>query len=225
MLSKDQVLSAIRPLRLVFWGGLLCVIDAPPLAFGGPVPLRLDVLNDAAGMILVAVGVFRLARIRVHPPWNDHYGATMRWVRAVAMVGVAEAIVAQIVFSRPPLLEICLAGFRIVQVGTMVLLCLSMRWLCAEAGLPSARRSWDFTTGFFVCVWLIPLGLAFYFDFLALMSGKSSARDLGAAAYVIQAILAAPFVSLYVSTSRIAGEVRTRNDRGLSRAGPPQAAP
>ena len=159
-------------------------------------------------MILIAVAAFRLARLPVHPPWNDHYGSTMRWVRAVALVGVGEAAMRHVVFTHPTLLDISLAGYRVVQVGTMVLFCLSMRWLCARAGLASLRRSWDITTGMFVCVWLIPLGITFSCDFLSLMAGRAPVRELGAFKYVVQAILAAPFVGLYVSASRMAREAR-----------------
>lgn len=207
-LSSDDVLSAVRALRLVFWGGLLCVFDYTPVRVGGALGWRLDVFNDFAGMILIAIAAFRLARLPVHPPWNDHYGSTMRWVRAVALVGVGEAAMRHVVFTHPTLLDISLAGFRIIQVGTMVLFCLSMRWLCAAAGLASLRRSWDITTGMFVCVWLVPLGILFYCDFLSLMAGRAPVRELGAVKYVLEAILAAPFVGLYVSASRMAREAR-----------------
>ena len=208
VLTQGHVLSAIWPLRLVFLGGLLCTMDY--VALRGR-HWQFDLLNDVLGMVLIAVGVSRLARLPVHPPWSDHYGAAMRWARAVALIGVAEASMGHVVFAHPPLLDIALAGFRIVQLGTMLLFCVSMRWLCARAELPAARRQWDIATGFFVVLWLIPLGVMFYTEFLTLMAGRPAVRDLGAARYALQAVLAVPFVSLYLATSRLTTEAKSKH--------------
>lgn len=224
-LGKDEVLSAITSLRLIFWGGLLCVFEYPPARVDGAVGWRIDLFNDLLGAILIAAGVLRLARLPVHPPWNDHYGATMKFVRSIALLGVPLAAMGQVVFRQPPLLAISLAGFRIVQVGAAVLLCLSMRWLCAAAGLASVRRAWDITTGAFVCLWLVPLGGTFYLDFLSLMANKPPTREFGAFRYALQAILVAPLVVLYVSATLTAKRALEEARDGKSRAGPGDLPP
>ena len=168
--------------------------------------------------------MLRLARLPVHPPWNDHYGATMSFVRSIAILGVPLAAIGHVVFRQPPLLAISLAGFRIVQVGVAILLCLSMRWLCAAAGLASVRRAWDITTGAFICLWLVPLGGTFYLDFLSLMASKPPTRQFGAFRYALQAILAVPLVVLYVSATLTAKRALAGDRDEKARAGPGESS-
>ena len=65
-ISIGEIRRTILPLRLVFWGGLICVFD---LTFSQTVNgegWEFDVLNDFVGMFMITWGVFQLAKIHVH---------------------------------------------------------------------------------------------------------------------------------------------------------------
>src|SRR5436309_3272362 len=76
MISEFDVRSAITPLRLIFWGALLWIIDFRINGF--------DIANDLLGSILVAIGVVRLARINV----SERYNRVMGWVRLLVLISV-----------------------------------------------------------------------------------------------------------------------------------------
>ena len=63
-----DIRSAVRPLRLIFWGGVVWILDFKINGF--------DLLNDVVAALLVAVGVYRLARIDA----GERYGRVMEWV-------------------------------------------------------------------------------------------------------------------------------------------------
>ena len=74
-MNVDSVQRAIIALRLIFWGGLLCIFD---VTIGHTVNgrgFKFDFLNDALGAIMIAVGVFQLGAIQVH----NRYGTVMTW--------------------------------------------------------------------------------------------------------------------------------------------------
>src|SRR5678816_1930632 len=79
---------AITPLRLIFWGGLLCIFDVSFTQTSNGQGFKCDVLNDVVGAVLIAAGVVRLSAIPVH----DRYAAVMRVVRIVSFLAVLDAI-------------------------------------------------------------------------------------------------------------------------------------
>ena len=207
MPSEKDALAAIRPLRLIALGGLLCIFEYVPPELSGRF-WRVDLLNDAVGMILIAMGAARLGRIPVHPPWNDHYGSAMKLVKLVAVLGVAVAAMDHFVFRRPPTLSVFLAIFRIVQMAAVVLLCMSMHWLSKEAGLARALRGWHAATWVFGVLLVLPLLAMSYSDFLTLVGGGTPHRELGMAEHILRGVLALPFVSLFLATSLMDREAR-----------------
>ena len=205
MPSSKEAIKAVWPLRLIFFGALLCIFDYLPAGLRGP-RYQVDVLNDALGMFLIAVAAGRLARIPVHPPWNDHHGSAMRFVKYVALIGIAEAVVGHLTFERPPPLVLAVLIYRIALVGASVLLCMAMRWLCSELGLRRALKSWTVTTVAFVAVFASPLAAMYVTDFLTIMAGKKPFRALGPAELLARVILSMGFVLIFVSTSRMERE-------------------
>ena len=65
-IDESVVNQAITPLRLIFWGGLLCIFDFHLTQTTNGHGFKFDVLSDALGSILIAVGVFRLGAIPIH---------------------------------------------------------------------------------------------------------------------------------------------------------------
>jgi hypothetical protein len=59
---RAHLSAMITPLRLIFWGGLLCLIDITMTQRINGVSFKFDLLDDFLGMVLVTIGVFRLSR-------------------------------------------------------------------------------------------------------------------------------------------------------------------
>ena len=55
-IDEPVVNQAITPLRLIFWGGLLCIFDFHLTQITNDHGFKFDVLSDALGTILITVG-------------------------------------------------------------------------------------------------------------------------------------------------------------------------
>ncbi|GAG16080.1 unnamed protein product [marine sediment metagenome] len=206
MVGRDDILGAVRPLRLVFWGGLLCALDAPIAWVSDGWGWRLDVLNDALGMVLIAVGVTRLGRIAVDEPWRDRYGSAMRVVKLVALLGVAEAVLGHFVFPHPPGLDVFLAIYQLTQLAAFVLYLLSVRRLCAKATLAGAARAWSTTLVLFVGSYAVPAMSYYYSTYLTLLGHGRDRSDPRLLAVLGQALMAIPMIHMAFAISRTARE-------------------
>jgi len=149
MISRDDVRGAITPLRLVFWGGLLCVFDLTFASTTNGRGIRFDLLNDALGMILISVGVCRLASVRV----SDRYRTAMLFVVVVSFLATIEAFFNHLVFPRPALLSLMASLFAMACLAAIVVFCVAMLWFCREAGTRAAGDSWKLTTWLFVLIY------------------------------------------------------------------------
>ena len=190
-MTQPDVRSAITPLRLVFWGGLICVFDFSINGF--------DLVNDVVGALMIAIGVYRLADIQVH----DRYAAVMQFVRVVAILNAVDALRLQVGIDLPAALGFALLVFAVVCLATIVAFCVAMRWFCEEASLLFAARSWQTTTVLFVVIYLVPLGLFYLACCVAILSGESFNVDLGVWGVLLLPVFVAPLVHLFVSTSRM----------------------
>jgi hypothetical protein len=73
-LAPRDILTTITPLRLVFWGCLLCLIDVHSnWNFDGQV-WKIDIVSDVIGALLIVWGAFRLSMLRV----SGWYSAAMQ---------------------------------------------------------------------------------------------------------------------------------------------------
>lgn len=196
-MEVDQIKRAIGPLQLVFWGGLICVIDITINQF--------DLLNDAVGTIMVACGVLGLAGIHVH----NRYTSAMTFVSVIAVLSVVEAIASHFTYvvpMSPMYLTLLLILFGMAVIVAMVLFCIAMRWMCEEAMLQKSQQSWKTTTILFVAIYLIPLGLFYLVGAGAILTGESFHFDMGPAALLLIPVFLTPLVHLFVSTSRMKNE-------------------
>jgi hypothetical protein len=200
LLTTDDVRRAVKPLRLIFWGGLLCIFD---ITFGQTTNgrgFRCDILNDAVGAFLIAWGVFALAEIRV----DERYKQAMTFVKIMSVLAVLNAVRAHFVFNMPTLLSFLLTVYGLVSLAAIVVFCIAMRWFCEVAWLPEAARSWQTTTVLFVLIYAVPLGLFNLASCFAILTGKSFHINLGPFALLLLPVFAIPIVHLFVSTSRMA---------------------
>src|SRR5262249_52012419 len=123
MVSEYDVRSAIRPLRLIFWGGLLWILDFKIDGF--------DILNDVLASILVAVGVSRLAAGQV----SDRYCRVMWFVRLIAWVSIVAVLIKMAAGNFPEPFAMLMTLFTLAQLASIIAFCVAMRWFCLEAGL------------------------------------------------------------------------------------------
>ena len=197
-----EIRRIISPLRFIFWGGIICVLDFSINQF--------DLLNDVIGTIMVTWGVFRISDIKVH----DRYSTAMLFNKIVAVLVCLVSIQDQIPYQRPLLLVVILSLIAVAWMIATVVFCVAMRWLCAEANLVRSARSWKTSTLLFVFIYLIPLGGFFSVGVVAIAMEKSFNINLGPAGLLLLPVLVAPLIHLFVSTSRMKNEVQSSIDIG-----------
>lgn len=198
-MNEHGVKQAIIPLRLIFWGGLLCIFDFTFSQTTNGRGFKFDVLNDALGTILIAVGVFQLSAL----PVQDRYGTVMKFVQVVSVLAVLDAIRDHFIMPLPPVVHFALNLFGLVTLAAIVAFCVAMRWFCEEAHLLEASRSWSVTTVLFVVIYLVPLGLLYVLTAVAIASGTSFNLNLGPVGLLLLPVFAIPLIHLFVSTSRM----------------------
>ncbi len=128
-LSHDEIQKTVTPLAFIFWGGLLCIFDVT-FSVGGPGGLRFDIINDFVGMLMITSGVYLLGKINVH----DRYRKAMVFVTVIAVLSCIDAFQEHVIYQSPPFLSFLLSVLAALAMAAAVVFCLSMRWLCSEAG-------------------------------------------------------------------------------------------
>jgi len=197
--DRSEVHKAIKPLRLIFWGGLLCLFDITFSELRNGQGYRFDVLNDTLGAILIAVGVFALARIAVDSP----YKSWLALVQAMSIVLVVDTFFAHFVFPLPDAVVLLQNVVGAAYLAAILAFCWCMRRLCQAAGLARAAASWKVTIILFAVIFVAPLGLFYVAAIGAIATGKSFHLDLGPAGLVLLLVFAVPIVHIFMSTSRM----------------------
>src|SRR5262245_788226 len=120
--SGEDLLQLVGPQRLVFWGGLICLLDFRVNRF--------DLLNDVLGMVLITAGVFRLGRI----PVARSYSRAMGFVKLVAVLSTIQSFLDQFGIDKPPGMQFLWACFGLVEIAAGAAFCLSRRLVCLSDG-------------------------------------------------------------------------------------------
>jgi hypothetical protein len=198
----SRLLEAVTPLRLIFWGGLLCIFDITFSHTQNGYGFKFDILNDALGVLLILIGVVKLAKFTV----DDRYDWAMRFVIVVTVVALLDAIRAHFIMPLPDAVSFALSVFGVVRMATVVVFCVAMGWLCQSRRLPESAASWRVTTWLFVLVYLLPLGLFYVAACYAIATRTSFNLNLGPAGLLLLPVFALPIIHLFVSTSRMKRE-------------------
>ncbi|MGE5612270.1 MAG: hypothetical protein ACM359_23685 [Bacillota bacterium] len=218
-MTTDVILSMIRPLRLIFWGGLVWLLDFRLQHQFNGWGIRFDILNDAIGTGMIAVGVFRLAKM-----WDDRrYARAMRIVQIIAVLSVAKAVLENFVVPIPMFVGALLTLFTVCQFMAMVVFCMAMRWFCQGAWLDSAARSWLITAGLFLGIYVLLLGLLYLYSFVAAWRGSPLILTLPASSHwprvqllvVMNGVFLVPIIHLFVSTSAMVRAAYANQVRGF----------
>jgi len=206
-MTTESIKRAITPLRLIFWGGLLCIFDVSISQTVNGEGFKFDFLNDALGAILIAVGVFRLAAL----PVPGRYAAAMTFAGVVSILEIVDAIREHFIQPWPDVVYVLAPLLSLAALAAIMVFCLAMRRFCLKAAMPSEARSWKVTTVLFVVIYVVPLGPFYMAALVAMATNTSFNIDLGPAGLLLMPVFAIPLIHLFVSTSRMkrAAEQRT----------------
>lgn len=194
-----MISEAITPLRMIFWGGLICFVDLSFSQTSNGSGFRFDIVNDTVGATMIAVGVFRLSSFSVHA----NYERAMSFVKIVSVLSVLDAIRDHFIIPLPMPMRFLLQLFSIATLAAIVTFCLAMRQLSHTAGLTLSEGSWRTTTNLFVFIYAIPLGLSYLLGMAAIASGQSLNFNIGPAGLILLPIFLVPIIHFFVSTSRM----------------------
>jgi hypothetical protein len=209
---------AITPLRLIFWGGLICLLDVKISSVRNGYGFQFDLLNDAVGAVMISIGVFSLAAIRV----DDRYERAMTFVKIMSVLMVLDALREHIDFPEPLPLQIVMLLLGLARLAATVVFCVAMRRLSARAGLWRSEASWRTTTVLFVVIYVVPLGLLNLVSIPAVAMGERIHLELGPVAFLLLPVFLIPVIHLFVSTSRMrreAEESPPRRDETFEKEG------
>ena len=195
--QPGEIERAIGPLRLVFWGGILCVFD---FKFNG-----FDIFNDVLGAILIAWGVFKLSGFRI----DERYRSAMLFIKIISVLYIAQTIKAYIHFEITKPVSFLIHVFGIAKMLATVLFCVAMRWLCKAAGLTKSDESWKITMILFAVIYLVPFGLLNLTWIVCLITGGRFHFNLGPAVCFLLIVFFVPVIHLFISTSRMKTEAES----------------
>ena len=203
MKSRQTVL----PLRLIFWGGILCVFDitfSETVSHNGRIVsgFRFDILNDFAGMLLITVGALKLSRFNI----DISYRRSMQFVMACCILNCVTALLWHFVFQPLDFYSIGLNLLGLATLGSTVLFCTAMYRLSNEFSLNRSAKSWITTRILVLLLWVIPLGLVHIAGLAAFIFGQSFHLDLGVFGIPLLLPMVIPLVHLFVSTTRMQRE-------------------
>jgi hypothetical protein len=190
----------ITPLRLIFWGSLLCLIDITMTQGINGFSFKFDLFDDFLGMVLVTVGVFRLARFA--PSRSCAKGMT--FVKVVAVVSTFKELIDHWSFRTTDVWDLAWTAFSLVELTAMVVFCSTMHLLCRVLHLDEPARSWHTTMMLYVVIYTIPLGVFQAVTLVSGMAGRSFNVSLGPWGLLVLPLFAYPLIHFFVSTSRMA---------------------
>jgi hypothetical protein len=198
-MNAYSIKKAVSPLRMIFWGGLLCIFDINFTQTTNGQGFKCDLLDDSVGALLILIGICKLSAIRVH----ERYAAVMRFIQVVSVLALINTIRAHFIFPLPVVLQLAIEVLGVVTLAAIIAFCVAMRWLCEEAHLNNVARSWAFSTALFFVIYVIPLGALYVMSAWATIAGKTFHIDLGPAGLLLLPVFAIPLIHLFVSTSRM----------------------
>jgi hypothetical protein len=196
-----DIRKAVQPLRAIFWGSLVVIFDLG-IRLGN---LKLDLLNDVVGMLLIGFGILELGKFVV----SNIYTQILIFTKYVAIAATIDAFLHH--FSLPPAVEMLSSILSLIVTITFVTFCHAMILLSRHYHLFTALASWQTTARLFVYLCLIPYGLLMGLSNLSMLLGRPIRLDLGwTGFFILVPILMTPLIHFFLSTSRMAREAAER---------------
>lgn len=122
------------PLPRILWGGLLVAFDLPVQAAS----FRIDLLNDVLGMLLIASGVFRLAKCDI----SDAYRNRMHLAKLICVLATLRKLADLPGFEKPPAVDLLWSACMLAEIAGILLFLSAMRLLFSWVARvdPAPRR-------------------------------------------------------------------------------------
>jgi hypothetical protein len=199
MLDRKQVIAAVKPLRFIFWGGLLWLFDLTFTYTSNGSGFRIDLLDDTVGTLLITVAVFRLSRA----PVSIRYERVMVFLKTVAIASVISTAIHHVVFEKPSVFVVMDNLFGLCQLLATILFCTAMQWFSQAADLHKPADSWRVTSLLFIVLYVVPLGILYIVSLGATLTGSTLRLDIGFWIIPLLMIFAIPIAHLFISTSRM----------------------
>jgi len=211
--AEQSILRSVRPLRMIFFGTLLLVIDVYVSWTVNRQGIRIDFLNDTAAWVLLAFAACSLARFAV----DGTFGARMAVVKIVAIIALIDSTFEFFIIPLPWPIELARHLVSLAAVVAAVLFCTAMRQLSAARALVRSEPRWRVTGALFLLLYLIPDAVAFAVIWISWFSVDEGRRVriqaegmgvlIGVAAIIVLIALAlVPLVWFLISTHGMARE-------------------
>ena len=199
--------NAVRPLRCVFWGALLCVLDITIDGF--------DLLPDTLGLVILGFGIVPLLPFADNPS----YKTPMYFVVVVYVVSLLDTVRATLSLQVPAGYDVFERLLSLAEPAAVVIFVGCMRKLCAWHRRILAEASWRKTEKLWLWIYLVPLATITLLDIAYRINGESFRVDLGPAALLLIPVFLAPLVHFFMSTSRMSAAASARVRRPTSNDG------
>lgn len=202
---ETAIRGAITPLRMIFWGGLLCVLDFEFNRTTNGSGWSLDVLNDAVGVGLILAGVVKLRGIRLPGAPTLSFG----FAAFAATLALLKAIHGHFIYPTPTFVNVSATLIGLCSLVGIIVFCVAMQQVCRITSLRRSQSRWFVTTLLFVVIYLLPLGWLNLALFTASVGLSEFELKLGFEwALMVIPLLLAPLISFFVATSGMVGEIR-----------------
>jgi hypothetical protein len=201
---------AVLPLRFVFWGAVVNIVDITLRSEIGPI----DLISDAAGMALVLAGTAKLARLRV----DETYRKGTLFAAVVAALSLIRELVAYFPrWKAEPFVRGYGELVGLLEVAAMGVFCAMMVRLARSAELPDVAADWRRTLIWFLWIEVGLLGLLRAATTLWLLAGRPRlplpAFDLSfwiVALLLLLGLLLWPWIRFFLSTNRLSYALRLK---------------
>lgn len=207
-----SITQAVTPLRMIFWGGLLCLFDisnswTTSVNGQSPTGFQFDVLNDFLGMLLITVGIAKLSAFAI----DQSFRFRMRFVFICAVLNCVEAFFGHFIFESPMIFDVLSNILGLASLCAIVIFCTSMHRLSSAFALTRSAKSWLTTRLLVIILWVVPLGLFYVVVLGALLTGQSFQLYMGIL-FIMTLSAVVPFIHLFISTSRMRHEAEFPKD-------------
>lgn len=196
---RANLAAMTTPLRQIFWGALICLIDINITSKVNGEGYKFDLLDDTIGMILITLGVFRLSRLNPSRSFNKG----MAFVKAVSVLSTIKTVPDHFIFRSAEPWSSLATLLSIAELGALLVFCSAMVSLCRTHGLAEPEASWRRTSLLFLVIYVIPMGLIHVAGLVATMTDKPFRIDVGPIALLYIAVCLIPLIHFFKSTSRM----------------------
>lgn len=199
----DPLHRADLPLKQIFWGILLVLLDFSLTLNSGGSGVSCDILHDVIGYLLISVGAGSLARIVPTGPQQKR----LVLCQFIAILSIPFAILNSFIFERLPLISAMESAMSLAQLIGLCVFSHSL-WVLAAQRQMRVTKLLQVATALLVVCSLLPLGMFYLMGTVVSLTGQTFTRDLTAVVVVAMLVLMlAPTIVLLVAISRMRREL------------------